>query len=115
MTERDTSLKGDEVPRAQQLGELYRELPFSEPPMHLDANILKAARDDTMSQPSRGPIQPFSRHWAWPVSLVGLMVLSVSVVVLVQPQVGLDDAVLLPPLTEDLQRQSTESAKPAAM
>lgn len=114
MTERDTSLKGDEVPREQQLGELYRELPFSEPPMHLDANILKAAREDTVSQPSRGPIQPFSRHWAWPVSLVALMVLSVSVVVLVQPQVGLDDAVLLPPLTEDLQRQSTQSAKPAA-
>ena len=114
MNERDTSRAGDEMPREQQLGELYRELPFSEPPLHLDASLLKAAREDTTADPRRAPIQPFARHWAWPVSLVALMVLSVSVVVLVQPQVDLDDAVLLAPTQKDVPAQETETIKPTS-
>ncbi|MEM7405958.1 MAG: hypothetical protein AAF458_11735 [Pseudomonadota bacterium] len=73
-----------------ELTDAYAEIRESTPalpPMHLDARVLGAARQSVAPEPL-APIarrQSFSRHWALPVSLAAVVVLSVSLVVVIQP------------------------------
>lgn len=71
---------------SQAYGEL-RDASPELPPMHLDARVLGAARQSVAPEPL-APLSKrssFSRHWALPVSLAAIVVLSVSLVVVVQP------------------------------
>ena len=80
---------------SSELSATYREGSEELPPMHLDARVLGAARQlasqrEPIAKP-RAPMAPFSRHWAWPVSLAAVLLLSVSLVIVVQPEVELSD------------------------
>ena len=92
----------------------YRETGGEQPPMHLDVRILCAAIQRVCAQTgnsSERGFAPFSQHWAWPMSLAAVVVLSVSLVVIVQPQA---DSVGEPqiPLPRALDRSRPSPATP---
>jgi len=86
------------------LERLYRAASTEEPPEHLDAAILAAARREAGSRP-RLAGSPFSTAWAVPVSLAAVVVLSVSLVVVMRDE-GAGD-VSTPVRSEGLRRQDT--------
>ena len=71
---------GERDPR---LDGLYRDTPRDAPPAHLDAAILAAARREVGSRPRA---LSALRRWRVPISLAAIVVLSVSVVTLVEEE-----------------------------
>jgi hypothetical protein len=70
-------------PSDPELARLYREGAQEEPPAHVDAAVLAAARRSAHSGPLPGDKpQTTSRGWYVPLALAAVLVLSVSVVVL---------------------------------
>ena len=74
--------------RDPRIDRLYREAERSEPPAHVDAAILAAARREVGSRPRA--LSSAVRRWRVPVSIAALVVLSVSLVTLVQHEGGGD-------------------------
>jgi hypothetical protein len=68
------------------LDRLYREAERSAPPAHLDAAILAAARREVGARPRS--LSESVRRWRVPVSIAALVLLSVSLVTLVQLERG---------------------------
>lgn len=68
-------------PADQQLGRLYRESAREEPPAHLDATIVAAARRDVHAGP-RSMGSRWLRSWRLPVSIAAVVAVSVSLVTL---------------------------------
>lgn len=68
------------------LDDLYRTGAAEEPPAHLDAAILAAARREVGAGPQ--PLVSGLRRWRIPVSLAAMLVLSVSLVTLVKEEGG---------------------------
>lgn len=100
---------------SSELSARYREGSEELPPMHLDARVLGAARQlasqrEPIAKP-HAPMAPFSRHWAWPVSLAAVLLLSVSLVIVVQPEVELsDEEFVATKERSDLGSEQSESA-----
>jgi len=76
------------------LDRLYRAGASEEPPAHLDAAILAAARREVGARPQ--PLSRGLRRWRVPVSLAAVVVLSVSLVTLVREEGG-DSLLRSPP------------------
>ena len=68
-----------------QLAAVYRAASGEEPPGHLDAAIRAAARREVDAGPAR-PGAVRSRNWGLPLSLAAVVVLSVSVVMMMQQE-----------------------------
>ena len=68
------------------LDRVYRETERDLPPAHLDAAIRAAARREVGARPR--PLASALRRWRVPVSIAALVVLSVSLVTLVQEEGG---------------------------
>lgn len=68
------------------LDRLYRAAGREDPPAHLDAAILAAARREVGARPRTLP--PALRRWHVPVSIAAVVVLSVSLVMLVREEGG---------------------------
>jgi len=85
--ERDsrTDATGD-VGRDAGLDRLYREAVGENPPPHVDAAILAAARREVGARPRATPSA--LRRWRVPVSIAAVVVLSASLVVLVREEGG---------------------------
>jgi hypothetical protein len=71
----------DNTHEDEQISALYRNISAEQPPAHLDAAILAAAKREVHAKP-RG-LSPFSTKWTLPFSLAAVIVMSVSVVTLV--------------------------------
>jgi hypothetical protein len=82
--------------RDARLDRLYREGGGEMPPARLDAAILAAAHREVGARP-RPQSSPL-RHWSVPVSIAALVVLSVSLVTLVQEE-GDNRLTEIPPVT----------------
>ena len=76
------------------LDRLYRAAGREEPPTHLDAAILAAARREVGARPR--PLSSTLRRWRVPVSIAAVLVLSVSLVTLVREEGG-DQLMQTPP------------------
>lgn len=72
---------------AARLAHAYRESAREEPPAHLDAAILAAARREVGAGP-RKVRASFTRRWAMPVSIAAVVVVSVSLVTLMREEGG---------------------------
>ena len=72
----------DNTHEDERISVLYRNASAEQPPTHLDAAILAAANREAHAKPRSLP--PFSTKWTLPFSLAAVIVLSVSVVTLVQ-------------------------------
>lgn len=68
------------------LDRLYREAAGEAPPAHLDAAILAAARREVGARPRA--LAPALRRWYVPVSIAAVVVVSVSLVMLVREEGG---------------------------
>jgi len=75
--ELDRYLRGD-----SEVSRLYRQGADEQPPPELDARIVAQAHRD--AAPRRAAAGPLARRWTLPVSLAAVVVLSVSVVLLMQ-------------------------------
>jgi len=99
--------------RDARLDRLYREAGGEAPPARLDAVILAAAHREAGARPR--PLSSTLRRWRVPVSIAALVVLSVSLVTLVQQEGGdrLTEipSIALPPALE----QQASPPAPAAM
>lgn len=71
-------------PFDEEISALYRDASQEHPPAHLDDAILAAAKREVRAGPK--PLSPFSTKWTLPFSLAAVIVLSVSVVTLVQKE-----------------------------
>jgi hypothetical protein len=71
-------------PIDKEISALYRDASQEQPPAHLDDAILAAAKREVRAGPK--PLSPFSTKWTLPFSLAAVIVLSVSVVTLVQKE-----------------------------
>jgi hypothetical protein len=80
--------------RDSRLDRLYREAERSAPAAHLDAAILAAARREVGARPRS--LSETARRWRVPVSIAALVVLSVSLVTLVQRE-DRDELALMTP------------------
>jgi len=76
------------------LDRLYRATGREEPPAHLDAAILAAARREVGARPR--PLSSTVHRWRVPVSIAAVVVLSVSLVALVREEGG-DQLMQVPP------------------
>jgi hypothetical protein len=77
---------GEGAERDPALDRLYRAGMHEEPPAHLDTAILAAARREVGARPR--PLSARTRAWRVPVSIAALVVLSMSLVTLVQEEGG---------------------------
>lgn len=84
--ERNGSGAGGGADRDPRLERVYRAGGREEPPAHLDAAILAAARREVGARPRA--VSTRLRAWRVPVSIAALVVLSVSLVTLVQEEGG---------------------------
>lgn len=75
--------ENDNMQNDKQLSGLYRQTANEQPPRHLDDAILAAARRETNSKPHPA-FTPFSSNWRVPVSLAAVLVLTISIVNLMQ-------------------------------
>lgn len=80
--------------RDLRLAQLYRAGSVEEPPVHLDAAILAAARREVGARPKR--LGASLRAWRVPVSIAAVIVLSVSLVTLMMEE-GADRVTEIPP------------------
>lgn len=96
--------------RDPRLDRLYGETERSVPPAHLDAAILAAARREVGARPR--PLSSAVRRWRVPVSIAALVVLSVSVVTLVQ-QEGSDELMHVAPGPPAVSTPSEPAPAPA--
>ena len=67
-----------------EISALYRDASQDSPPAHLDDAILAMAKREAQSKPKA--VSPFSGQWTLPFSLAAVIVLSVSVVTLVEKE-----------------------------
>jgi hypothetical protein len=81
--------------RDARLDRLYREAGSEMPPARLDAAILAAAHREVVARPR--PLSSMLRRWRVPVSIAAVVVLSVSLVTLVQEEGG-DRLTDIPPV-----------------
>ncbi|WP_455220924.1 hypothetical protein [Kaarinaea lacus] len=99
--------------------DLYASLKQEQPSSELDEKILTAAReattkDDTSTLIPKKAGGPFSGKWSVPVSLAAVMVLSVTVVVMIERERPYSLTSEPEPTRQEPQSQSSELAKPAA-
>lgn len=92
------------------LDRLYGETERSVPPAHLDAAILAAARREVGTRPR--PLASALRRWRVPVSIAALVVLSVSLVTLVQEEGG-DEVMKVAPTPPPAPRPPKAAPPPA--
>ena len=85
-----------EAERDARLDRLYREAAGDAPPARLDAAILAAAHREAGARPR--PATSKLRRWSVPVSIAAVVVLSFSLVTLVQEEGG-DRLTEIPPVT----------------
>ena len=99
------STSGD-AERNARLDRLYREAGGEMPPARLDAAILAAAHREAGARPR--PATSKLRRWSVPVSIAAVVVLSFSLVTLVQEEGG-DRLTEIPPVTPlpTLERKAT--------
>lgn len=95
-------------PEDEELSRLYRAGAREEPPAELDRRILAAARQQAL-RGRRPRLRPLSSAWTVPVSLAAVIVLSVSLVLVVQ----LEHEGARAPLLEGQPAPSADSAAPA--
>jgi len=76
----------DGAERDPRLERLYRDAAREAPPAHLDSAILAAARREVRARPR--PVSTVLRRWRVPVSIAAVVILSVSLVTLVQEEGG---------------------------
>jgi len=109
--ERNGSGAGGGADRDPRLDRVYRAGEREEPPAHLDAAILAAARREVGAGPRAASAR--LRAWRVPVSIAAVVVLSVSVVTLVREEGGgtLERPAAMP---ETLKPVETAPAPPAA-
>lgn len=98
--------------RDPRLDRLYREAGRDAPPAHLDAAILAAAHREAGSRPR--PLSAALRRWRVPVSIAALVVVSVSLVTLVQEEGG-DELAQVAPGKPMAPAPAPEQAPPAAL
>ena len=103
--ERNGSGVGGGAERDPRLDRAYRAGAREEPPAHLDAAILAAARREVGARPR--PVSARLRAWRVPVSIAAVVVLSVSLVTLVREEGG---GKLEQPRSVDLYSKSAETA-----
>jgi hypothetical protein len=110
--ERNGSGTGGGAERDPRLDRAYRAGAREEPPAHLDAAILAAARREVGARPHA--VSARLRAWRVPVSIAAVVVLSVSLVTLVREEGG---GKLEQPGAVDLYTRSDQAASvpPAAM
>jgi len=72
----------------KQISALYQKASAEQPPEHLDNAILAAAKREVRAKPRA--VSPFSTRWTLPFSLAAVVVLSVSVVTLVQKEPSME-------------------------
>lgn len=78
--------KDNDMPNDEKLTTLYRQADHEQPPAQLDEAILAAARRESNSRPHPA-YSPFSRNWRVPVSLAAVLVLSISLVSLMDDEI----------------------------
>ena len=93
------------------LDRVYREMARDEPPPHVDAAILAAARREVGARPR--PLASALRKWRVPVSIAALVVLSVSLVTLVQEEGG-DELLNVAPGTAPAAKPAADLPSPAS-
>jgi hypothetical protein len=71
--------------REGSLNRLYREIPAEDPPSTLDDAILAASRRAVQARP-RKVFSPFSQGWRFPFAVAASVLISVTLVVLMQEQ-----------------------------
>ena len=99
--------------RDARLDRLYREAGSEMPPARLDAAILAAAHREVGARPR--PLSSTLRRWRVPVSIAAVVVLSVSLVTLVQEEGG-NRSTEIPPVTPPPAfEQKASPPAPAAM
>jgi hypothetical protein len=86
LNERDMGGADGNAERDPRLERLYREAAQEEPPTHLDAAILAAARREVGARPRS--LSTALRRWHVPVSIAAVVVVSVSLVILVREEGG---------------------------
>ncbi|NIR28593.1 MAG: hypothetical protein GWN84_04580 [Gammaproteobacteria bacterium] len=96
---------GDDPRGDDELSRVYREGAREEPPAELDGRILAAARREA-GRTRRPRLRRLSSAWTVPVSLAAVIVLSVSLVLVVQ----LEDERARAPLLEETPTPSADSA-----
>jgi hypothetical protein len=83
---KDANGRAEREPRIERL---YREAARQEPPAHLDAAILAAARREAGARP-RSLVSKL-RRWHVPISIAAVVVVSASLVILMQEEEGKRD------------------------
>ena len=68
----------------KEISELYRQASRDTPPAHLDDAILALAKREAGAKPKA--VSPFGGQWTLPFSLAAVIVLSVSVITLVEKE-----------------------------
>jgi hypothetical protein len=110
--ERSSGVEGGDMDRDARLDRLYREAALEEPPAHLDAAILAAARREAGARPRS--LASTLRKWRVPVSIAAVVVLSASLVTLVKEEGGEPLLSSPPGVPFALQLPQPEAAKEAA-
>jgi len=82
----DSDTPENDLPQDKQISRAYQALDKETTPSALDEHILAAARREVGSRPQK---VSFSRHWAIPVSVAAVIVLSVSLFTMQQVPVPL--------------------------
>ena len=111
VNDRNTGGPAGAEERDSRIERLYRETERSLPPAHIDAAILAAARREVGAR-SR-PLSSVVRRWRVPVSIAALVVLSVSLVTLVQHEGGMDLVPVEPGPSADLKNVPETTPPPA--
>lgn len=101
--------------RDSRIERLYREAARHQPPAHLDAAILAAARREVGAGPRS--LASRLRRWHVPISIAAVVVVSVSLIVLVQEEEGKREAarsdLAIPAITDHAAAPAASGAPPA--
>jgi len=93
------STENDKLPNDKNLSSIYKETAQDIPAAHIDDAIIAAARRETASRP-RPAFSPFSGSWRMPAAVAAVIVLSFSLVTLMENDVMPIDG-LAPPTVEE--------------
>jgi len=84
------STENDNLPNDEQLSSIYKETAQDMPAAHVDEAILAAARRETASRP-RPAFSPFSGSWQMPAAVAAVVVISFSLVTLMENDIAPTD------------------------
>lgn len=124
LSDRNAEGRAGDMPRDPRLDRAYREAGDVAPPAHLDAAILAAAHREVGARPRS--LSAGLRRWRVPISIAAVVVLSATLVTLVQEEGGealvqIPPSAPLPKLKHDaaplpppLKPAQSDAARPAA-